>query len=508
MAKMPRRRVWAIVIAAVLGLAGIGVGLGAYVHYQADANATCMNQGATIVTHAGPGGECVGITDGSFHFDPANAELTAVENMIRQEDQRVTAPGSPYASVAYLMPVSATGGVEPIQTLAAQLEGAYALQYYANRNDIQGSGSAPKIRLLIASSGTQGDGWRTAVQDIARARVSQHLVAVAGLGVSISSTMDEVRALTGDGIPVIGSSITADTFDNIKNLVRVSPSNTEEVSALLSFIKPVARTAVLVEDTNPTDSYDTTLVQEFTQGFPDARHAIVDREIYDTAGDPGGSSEAALEVANRIGQMPSDICLAKAGVVLFAGRGRDLATLLGDLADRPCLTQPVTVVTGDDVTDMVVTSRVRQGLASGVTLYYAGNANPDEWSGGSTRTAVSQDGQGFPGFDAIFTHLFPTASLGDGNAMMGYDAMLTASYAIRLTDTLDPTPGGVIDELSALHGTRVVYGASGPIVLFANYQKNGTGSNPVGKPIPILRLEPDGSVRFVQLDWPDGQPPA
>jgi hypothetical protein len=150
---------------------------------------------------------------------------------------------------------------------------------------------------------------------------------------------------------------------------------------------------------------------------------------------------------------------------------------------------------------------VRQGLASGVTLYYAGNANPDEWLRG-TSPAIMAGRQGFATFDKVFRRFFPVASLGDGNAMMGYDATLATSQAIRMTVSLDPRTAGVVDELSALHGPLYVPGASGPIVLFANYQKNGTGSNPVGKPIPILRLEPDGSVRFVRLDWPDGQPAA
>jgi ABC-type branched-subunit amino acid transport system substrate-binding protein len=459
---------------------------------------TCEQQGVTDVVHVGPTGECVGITDGSFQFDPQDPELVAAENAIRQEDQRITTPGASYVSVAYLMPISATGGVQAIQTVTEQLEGAYAAQYYANRHDVDGT--APLIRLLIASDGNQSEQWRTAVGDIEHDVARQHLVAVAGLGVSLDSTMSAAQALTGAGIPIVGSSITADTFDNVRNLVRIAPSNRDEVSAALSFIKPQARTALLIEDTNPDDSYDATLVREFATGFPDARHSIVGLEIYDT------SSGDGTAIATRIGQMTTDICYSGARVVLFAGRGRDLATLLAALADRDCRNQTVTIVTGDDVTNMPVSPAVRQGLASGVTLDFAGNANPGEWSTGSG-AAVVNGRAGFARFDQTFTQLFPRIPFDDGNAMMGYDAMLTATSAIRLTTADAPTPADVIQELGALQVPREVLGASGPIVLNANYL-SGFGSNPIGKAVPILRLNSDGTASFVQLDWPDGQPPA
>jgi ABC-type branched-subunit amino acid transport system substrate-binding protein len=489
-------RVLARVLAAVLVIAGISWGANTIV-ISTD---TCDQQGVTDVIHVGPTGECAGITDGLFKFDPQDPELVAVENAIRQEDQHVASLGTSYVSVAYLMPISATGGVQAIQTVTEQLEGAYAAQYYANRHDVGGTGTAPLIRLLIASDGNQSAQWRTAVDDIEHDVARQHLVAVAGLGVSLDSTMSAVLALTGAGIPVVGSSITADNFDNVSDLVRIAPSNRDEVSAALSFIKPKARTALLIEDTNPDDSYDATLVREFATGFPDARHSIAGPENYNT------SSGDGTAIATRIGQMTTDICYFGVGVVLFAGRGRDLASLLTALADRDCRNRNVTIVTGDDVTNMPISPAVRQGLASGVTLEFAGNANPGEWSAGSG-AAMASGREGFARFDGNFTRLFPRISFDDGNAMMGYDAMLTTISAIRLTTAAAPAPVNVVQELGALQGTRTVLGASGPIVLNANYL-SGFGSNPIGKAVPILRLNSDGTTSFVQLDWPDGQPPA
>ena len=67
-------------------------------------------------------------------------------------------------------------------------------------------------------------------------------------------------------------------------------------------------------------------------------------------------------------------------VVLFAGRGRDLTTLIGDLAGRPCLTRPVTIVTGDDASTIPTAVVTAQGLASRVTLYYPSESDPGEWA--------------------------------------------------------------------------------------------------------------------------------
>jgi Periplasmic binding protein len=500
-AKLTPRRKLGIGLAVAVVLAGAGLGLAEFVNYRADADATCMNQGITIVTHQGRAGDCVGLTDGSYQFDPASKALAQVENAIKREDAWVRSRGSSYVSVAYLMPVSATGGVEPITTVAEQLQGAYTAQHYANRNNVEGT--APLIQLLIASSGLNANEYPATVHEIENYVTSQHLVAVAGIGVSLRTTIDEVKELAGAGIPVFGASITSDAFDNIKNMVRSSPSNQESVNAALSFIKKTkgSSTAFLIEDVNPSDSYDTTIVNEFRNDYP--KHLILATEIYNAANVTSPSGQPALEVANRIGQMTSDICSTNAGVVLFAGRGRELATLVTDLGTRNCLNHHVTIVTGPDVTDMPFTTGVAQGLSSGVTLYYVGEANPAEWNTG-TGPAIRFGRAGFLRFSGAFSQLFPHVPDNDSNAMMGYDGTLTSIYAIRLAG-VHPSPGGVIDELSALQNTRVVQGASGPISLPANYL-TGQGSNPVGKPVPVLELTPKKIINFVQLEWPTGIP--
>jgi hypothetical protein len=91
--------------------------------------------------------------------------------------------------------------------------------------------------------------------------------------------------------------------------------------------------------------------------------------------------------------------------------------------------------------------------------------------------------------------------------MMSWDAMLCAESAIRLTSRSQPEPSAVAAELGALQGAHAVLGSTGPLEFTGVYNQGSTGSNPVGKAIPILQIEPDGSLRFVQLGWPNGPPP-
>lgn len=488
-----RTRRTKIIISAttVIGVAALSLAGWNLYRFTHDYLSTCVNSGPTVVLRAG--GECVGVTNGSYVFDPA---LGKVENAIFKEDERVRGSGRSYETVAFLLPISGTGGVELMSNIEEQLEGAYTAQYYANRNNVQGT--TPLIQLLIASSGTQAAEYVTTDTIIENDVASQHLVAVAGIGVSLDTTVSEVQALTRHGIPVIGSTITSDAFDNIPGLVRVAPSNAQEVSAALKFIKPRSRTAILIQDVNQTDTYDTTLVKEFTADFPDATHRIISKETYDTTNDVNPNGLAGQEVANRIGQMISDICVAHPDVVLFAGRGRDLGTLITDLGNRPC-TFPVTILTGDDTTDMQITAAVRGALADDVTLDYAAEANPDEWNSGSTEV-IQQGRQGFRQFQNAFTSQFPQVSYNDGIAMQCYDAMLTSVTVIRLAG-INATTNAVVQEFNAIRLSRVVLGASGPIMLSAIYQgQNAQGSNPVGKVVPILRLLPTGTAQFLKLE--------
>lgn len=499
------RRKLLTVLTVFIVLAGVGYGTWSLVdHLQVDAG-SCENQGATDMVRASDG-ECVGATDGTYLFNPGDAALVKVEDKLKAEDAWVRGTGKSYVTVAYLMP--AAGGTQTGQTFDQQLEGAYTAQYYANSGgDVQGT--APLIQLLIASSGVNAGEYPIADADLEHDVASQHLVAVAGITISEDSTLNQVKDLTAAGIPVFGSNLTGDNFDNIPDFVRAAPSNSQEVEALLKYIKPRYTKAFLIEDTNPDDIYDTSLWTEFRSQFPDHAHTIVGIETYDSEGEITVTDPVGQEVSNIISQMTSGICTSGADVVLFGGRGRDMATLISALASRPCLTQPVRIVTGDDASSIQTDGAMAQGLASGVTVYYGSESDPGEWADATGTLMVNgtneyaQSRQAYLQYLAQVTRQFGTATAAGADTTMGYDAMLTCISAIHLAGEHTPaevTTSGVAQELSLLQGSRTVYGASGPIGLSGVYTGAGAqGSNPVGKVVPILRLSPSGQVTFVEL---------
>jgi ABC-type branched-subunit amino acid transport system substrate-binding protein len=493
------------VLTVLIVLCGVGYGAWSLAdHLQADAG-SCENQGVTDMVRANDG-ECVGVTDGTYLFNPGDAALVNVEDKIKAEDARVRGTGKSYVTVAYLMP--AAGGTQTEQTFDQQLEGAYTAQYYSDSGgDVQGT--APLIQLLIATSGVDADEYPVADADLEHDVASQHLVAVAGIAISEDSTLTEVKNLTAAGIPIFGSNLTADDFDNIPDFVRAAPSNSQEVEALLKYIKARFTKAFLIEDTNPDDIYDTSLWTEFRSKFPDRTHTIVGIETYDSKGEISVTDPVGQEVSNIISQMTSGICTSGADVVLFGGRGRDMATLISALASRPCLTHPVTIVTGDDASSIQTDGTMAQGLASGVTIYYATESDHGEWADSTGTLMVNGTNEYAQSRQAYLTYLaqvagqFGAATAAGADTTIGYDAMLTCISAVHLAGEHTPagvTTGGVAQELSLMQGSRTVYGASGPIGLSGVYTGAGAqGSNPVGKVVPILRLSPSGQVTFVEL---------
>lgn len=504
---LPRRAKVAVAIVGVLVL-------GAAVYWLIITGSgpdTCMRKGATNVVHDGPAHECVGITDGAFSFDPS---LTAVEKKIEHENTRVTEQHPKnYVSVVFMLPISAgSGSTMSMTSVVEQFRGAYVAQYYANRANVEGA--TPYIRLLVGNDGYQGSRQETAVRIITGARAGQRIDAVAGLGLSLDSTETAVRTLTAERIPVVGATLTSDAFDNIKDFIRVSPTNRTDSAAALSFVKSNYTRAVLVEDQNVRDIFASTLVDGFER-FADKTHTIVGKQTYDTtpiieAKTQVEQDAATEEVANRISLMHTDICDAAPDVsgkhprtvVLFAGRGRELAELVGALSNA-CLDKHITIISGDDVANLPFGPAVRQGLASHVEVYYAGLANPGEWptAPAAPGSVTAQGQRGYTTFHDIYRQVFAGGdhSLTDGNTMMAYDAVLSSVSAIRLTGRPQPAPYMVAGALGALQGAHTVLGAGGPLRFVADYKTSTTGSNPVDKVIPILRLGPDGTSTFVAL---------
>jgi ABC-type branched-subunit amino acid transport system substrate-binding protein len=443
--------------------------------------------------------ECVGVTDGAASFPP-DFGLHTVLQKIKAENDAVVGNGAPFVSIGYIVPLprDVTSGL--LTALRHELEGAYLAQWRANHRD--GLGDIPLIRLLVVNVGDQAGQQDTVIPEVIRQVTdpAEHLVAVAGLGQSLDATEQAIRSLSEAGIPMIVSRLTADDLNTtpgqpVRGLFRIPATNSAETLVAAHALETAV--TLLVQDINRGDAYTNSLAEQFRKVFatPPATGKLLEPERYD-------SSLPAVD--NAFVQMMPSICTEQPAEIYYAGRGANLPGFLAALAGRRCQQLKIDLMTGDDGVDL--TAALRRQLAAGdqseiaatlranITLRYTGLAHPGEWSDEQrflpAATRIFQQ-------DCVtcFTRVFPEEQLDDGAAIVGYDAVLVAIRAIRSGasqgDTpADPavlTPGAVLQAMFRINRVDPVSGASGPI----GFDEQG---KPIDKPIPILQLNPNGTV--------------
>ncbi len=263
--RIRRRRKWIGLITAMLILAA-GLGWAGYKVFH-----TCGWLGSGVYR---VDGECVGVTDGSYLFDPAFAQ---VQKKISDENVWVRRQRS-YVTVALLNPLTATPtSVLSTEEILEQLEGAYTAQYQANHTSAVGD-SGPPIQLVLANEGSTEDQGQPVVEQLVEmaGQEDNPLVAVAGLGVSIAQTRQGAQELSHHDIPMVGAIIAADGFDHnqIPGFIRVSPTTQDYAKSLRSYLdsRNDLRSAILVSDSNSdsnSDIFTRTLRDAFRQNMAD-----------------------------------------------------------------------------------------------------------------------------------------------------------------------------------------------------------------------------------------------
>ncbi|MER6999968.1 hypothetical protein [Streptomyces sp. NPDC000410] len=458
--------------------------------------------------------ECVGVNGEGYDFGVPG--LTAVAAAIGREN--ATLKADEYVTVAVLMPLTATDrGTR--ETVLHELQGAFAQQYRANHTS---NNETPRIRLVLANTGMGNVHWRPAVDGLRTMTEAPHrLRAVTGIATSSTETRQAITALTGAGIAVVGTTITADDIANgpgtgpggnrYPGLARVAPTNTDEARALARFGKVDGAKALLVQDTRTGDHYTDTLKTAFAASMKGAPY---EPQLFTSPADPTQEGTTA----NTFRQITHLICDTRADTVYFAGRHTQLRQFVNALGARGCAERSFTVLTGDEGSYLGADPKLDRAALKPkgsvkLTVRYASLAHPDAWAptsgrpvpatGGSTaayRTFVAdmatavQDGIGPIG----------PVSYTDGQAIIAYDAVKTAVHAIRQATPQGaafPPLADVATQWPRVKGSLRVEGASGWICL-DNY------GNPYDKAVPIVELAPDGSQRFVQIAWPEGKPPA
>jgi len=347
---------------------------------------------------------------------------------------------------------------------------------------------------------------------LAEPGAAQNLVGVVLLGPSVSTTNDMITALNEARIPIIASRVTADDLtgdsgDLLSGFASVAPSTRDQATAATQALRGTTQRVLLVRDSNPSDAYSAILGSSFAAAYPDRTHALLQPVQYYNSSLPAvenAFSELNSTICEQAQANPAAETTSPGLTIYFAGRGADLTALVSALANRSCAQVPITVFTGDDGSDLATAVRtqlasngdLRTALTRNVTVRFTSLASPGAWAiapdtFSGTRYFTDTCAQCYP-------TLFPGDSLDDGAAIMGHDAVLTATVAIRgLVDELNPVlpddaAGAVSQQLQRLYGARAVPGASGPISL------NNRG-DPSLKPIPIVQLQPNGAVGFVEL---------
>ncbi|MEW1904377.1 MULTISPECIES: hypothetical protein [unclassified Streptomyces] len=490
--RTPRQKLVASLVTAavVLGLGGYGV-----VRLTTPEDRSC----ATGVERPAGSEECVGVNGDGHDF--GIGELAGIAGAIGAEN--ATLKPDDHVTVALLLPLTSTDGGMRIKMLN-ELRGAHAYQYRANH---ESNDELPKIRLVLANTGKGNAHWRPTVDRlIAMKDSADRLRAVSGVATSSTEVREAVTALTGAGLAVVGTTITADDIANAPGnerypgLARVSPTNGDEAKALAHFGRVDSAKALLVQDTRSGDHYTDTLKAAFAATLKNSPHAP---ELFTSPADPNEEGTTA----NTFRQITHLICDSRAETVFFAGRHTQLRQFINALGSRGCTDRAFTVLTGDEGSYLGADAKLdRKALRSRLTVRYAALAHPDAWlpaegrkvpaTGGSTRAYETFLGDVTRGAKA-------PPPLTDGQAIVAYDAMATAVHAIRQATpqgARHPAAADVATQWPQVKGSLRVEGASGWICL-DNY------GNPYNKAVPIVELAPNGSQRFVQIAWPEGRPP-
>ncbi|MER5434950.1 hypothetical protein [Streptomyces sp. NPDC002588] len=448
--------------------------------------------------------ECVGVATAAYDF--GRPQLRDVVRAIHQENERLKKDS--YVTVALMLPYTSSTP-STLSDILHEMQGAYLAQYQANHSS---NGQSPAIRILLANPGATSDHWELLVDRLTEmAKGEDRLRAVAGVGMSTDYNKRAVAALTARGIPVIGSSITADDLANstankdaFPGLARVSPTNTDEARALASFAKVSAGRALLVYD-KPGDPYTRTLQKSFA--------ALIEGSPYEPQPfTPPADRTQEGTTANTFRQITHLVCDTAPGTdtILFAGRHTQLRQFINALGARGCQDRRFTLLTGDEGSYLTGEKDLdRSALTHNLSVRYTALAHPDAWTKGAPATGGSAA-------DAkVLTDLLARAghepvgpigkvNLDDGQLIIAFDAMTLAVHGIR-----EATPDGhVVPALAdvglqwpQVKGSLRVSGASGWICLDAH-------GNPYDKAVPIVELHSDGGSRFVRIAWPEGKPPS
>jgi hypothetical protein len=467
-----RGAVAGVVVTGVLTLLAVLAIPGIFPRQRAatPASGTSVCQGADMRMDPATG-ECWGLSDGTETFSPTPALLTRVIGVIDQQNLRSAAthrqqPERPYVTLAYVGALTSRDTFPT--TLVAEretLEGIAAAQELSLERDTPG---APLVNILIANGAAgMAHGVQTA-RMLARWPLDSTtgrpgVIGAVGLDQSRSNTLDTIRALGREGIPMMAAALSADQLTTASPLYfQVSPQDRWAAAVDAAFITAQgARSVEIYHSADPTDLYSANLTADLASALSSGG-VKVDQSPFE----PALARMPSMPSADEAG---ASAC-GSPGLVYYAGRAEDFADFLNGIYSA-CGNTPPQILADDDITRYVADPRLR-GMYRSIPFHYTSFAIAPE---------SCQQGAGNTFYAALDT-LFPFEcddqgrSL-DGHAALGYDSTLTMLTAL---EKLGPT--AVRATLAkALEGIHIGGAASAPITI-------GDDHVPARKMVAILTV--------------------
>ncbi|WP_431044392.1 ABC transporter substrate-binding protein [Streptomyces sp. P1-3] len=349
-----------------------------------------------------------------------------------------------------------------------------------------------------------GERFKDAV-DVAEGIVRQaernpNTIGVVGFAESRTVTQEAVRVLGDAGIPMVGTTATADQMQVSRYYRPMAPSNSRETRIEGEFAHRArimedasggcapAEAAVVIQD--PLDVYSKGLGDGFAETFGrDRWHKLwYSPDAPDGSGGGSGNGpdtdrvsrketirDVAEAVCERITQRPRT-------VVFWAARAREFTAFLNDFGDNTsCEGRKLTVLGGNELTNAALSGEYQDRLwpRSWLRLYHSAHVLP---AGHPRSSDTAKE------FTDIYARQFGKNDLwrDDGHAALAFDAMqliaAAANKAYAGTDGRDVSRSNV--QSSLYNGIRKE-GASG-------YLDFGQGGRTVSRDKPLVIVHHTG----------------
>lgn len=427
----------AVVVLVVLGL----VAGGFYRPLWGGGDDSCAGQ-----TFLGKDGQCVGVTTGKQRFAQGTNERQVsevLEQIDRQNGEVDAAMGrrdeaSPrYRTVVYIGPFSGGAGADdPVRggTLP-ELRGIALAQAHVNALALTSDDRVP-VRVLVANAGHLFEDAPAVADSIVQlARRDPSIVGAVGLGQSRGSTYSAIRKLDAAGIPMIGTSGTADSLlSQGPHYYQLAPVDSRAAQVMAAFVReaamvtgpgqaPVkARRVMLIAD--PKDPYSSGLARSFRTEY---RQGPVETLLLGTGGGATGPAGRSYDTMEDFAER---VCRVAGGGeptgVVWTARGSQFVTFLSEYSRMADDCPTVSVLGGDDVTNALLLGQNPWAIFQGLDLYYVSHGEPSRVRAESAQAYLRA-------YDAQYGHergVLAQAMRLDGHSPLAWDALCYLSQAI------------------------------------------------------------------------------